>query len=284
MLKAAALPHQVCTPARGRTDETAVNPENRQTVDRRRVVQGGLLLGAAAFLGGCQTNRAAQDVQIPWPDSDGPGPMPGTSTWTPPANTRGPDPLPSAPSGYYALPSNVIPRSQWTDQGIMKNRLTSNGQDGRMGKVLRITVHHDALDSSSVSTRSDAVRRLQTVRQGHVTRKPDAFADIGYHFVIDPRGNIWEARNLYYQGAHVKGQNENNLGIMVMGNFDQQRPNAAAIQSLDTFVAQQMRRYNIPLSRVKTHQEMAPTECPGRNLQRYMLATRGRGGNIAKYA
>lgn len=239
------------------------------------------MLGAASMLAGCATQRPAQVAQVPWPDA-APGPSPAPQ-WTPPAPvTRGPV-LPN-PTGYYSLPSNVIPRSTWTNQGIIKSRLTSNGQDGRMGAITRITVHHDALDSSSVSSRSDAVRRMQTIRQGHITRKPDAFADIGYHFVIDPHGNIWEGRNLYYQGAHVKGQNENNMGIMVMGNFEFQRPTPAALNALDSFVAQQMRRYNVVMSRVKTHQEMAPTECPGRNLQRYMLATRGRGGNMARFA
>ncbi|MFA6046602.1 MAG: peptidoglycan recognition family protein [Phycisphaerales bacterium] len=263
-----------------------MNPQDRHSVDRRAVIQQGLMLGAAAFLAGCQQTHPARDAQIPWPDASGPGPAPGNSgPWSNPGPvTPSPSPTPRAPSGYYSLPSNVIARTNWTDQGIIKQRLTANGQDGRMGTIARITVHHDALDSSSVTSRGDAVRRMQTIRQGHITRKPDAFADIGYHFVIDPKGNIWEGRNLYYQGAHVKGQNENNMGIMVMGNFEFQRPTPAALAALDSFVAQQMRRYNVPISRVKTHQEMAPTECPGRNLQRYMLATRGRGGNMAKYA
>lgn len=243
-------------------------------------MQQGLLLGGMALLAGCRHAQPGNTAQIQWPDQDAPTPVPGPS-WSP--SPQGPS-TPTTPGGYYALPSNVIPRGQWTDQGLIKSRLTSNGQDGKMGKILRITVHHDALDSGNINTRGEAVRRLQTVRQGHITRRPEPFADIGYHFVIDPMGNVWEARNLYYQGAHVKGQNENNMGIMVMGNFEFQRPTPAALRTLDSFVAQQMRRYDVSISRVRTHQELAPTECPGKNLQRYMLATRGRGGNLARYA
>ncbi|MBI1191019.1 MAG: hypothetical protein GC200_10105 [Tepidisphaera sp.] len=256
-----------------------MSSKDQNNFDRRRLMQQGLLLGGMALLAGCRNGQPAKTAQIAWPNQDAPSPTP---PWTPP--TRQVEPLPPTPGGYYSLPSNVIPRSQWTDQGLIKSRLTSNGQDGKMGKILRITVHHDALDSSRINTRGEAMRRLQTVRQGHITRRPEPFADIGYHFVIDPMGNVWEARSLYYQGAHVKGQNENNMGIMVMGNFEFQRPTSAALQSLDSFVAQQMRRYNVDMRHVKTHQEMAPTECPGQNLQRYMVATRGRGGNMARYA
>jgi hypothetical protein len=186
----------------------------------------------------------------------------------------------SSPAGYYALPSNVVPRARWTDQGINLARLTSNGDNGRMGQVTRITIHHDALDNSSLRSEGDVIRRLNSVRQGHVSRRPDPFADIGYHFIIDPRGGIWEGRSLYYQGAHVKGQNENNMGVMVMGHFDRNRPTSAALASLESFIVAQMHRYNIPVSRVRTHMELASTECPGRNLQRSMLASRNRGGAI----
>jgi len=109
----------------------------------------------------------------------------------------------SQPSNYYGLPSNVIPRTRWTSQGIIQSRLTSNGDAGRMGRVSCITVHHDSLENSSIRSESDSIRRMNQVRNGHISRKPDAFADIGYHFVIDPQGRIWEARNLFYQGAHV---------------------------------------------------------------------------------
>jgi hypothetical protein len=79
----------------------------------------------------------------------------------------------------------------------------------------------------------------------------------------------------------VKDTNEHNLGVLVLGNFDLQQPTPQALASLDSFVAAQMRRYRVPLSRVYTHQELRPTACPGRNLQRYMLATRTRSGRMA---
>ncbi|MFN9973694.1 MAG: peptidoglycan recognition family protein, partial [Phycisphaerae bacterium] len=142
----------------------------------------------------------------------------------------------------------------------------------------RITIHHDALPSQSLRTQSDAIARLNSVRQSHLR---EGWADIGYHYVIDPQGRVWEGRPLSFQGAHVKDNNEHNIGVMCMGNFDQQRPSSNQIASLDGFVSVLMRRHRIPPNRVYTHQEIMPTRCPGRNLQNYMLATRGRGGKMA---
>lgn len=247
--------------------------------DRRDILTGGVLLGVAGLLSACAGGRPNMPDAV-WPGQAGSFDRASRPSTTP-ASPTPPRPVQVAqPTDYFGRPSNVIPRSRWTSQGIITSRLTSNGDSGRMGRITRITVHHDSLDNGSIRSEGEAIRRLNLVRTGHVTRKPDAFADIGYHFAIDPQGRIWEARPLSYQGAHVKGQNENNMGIMLMGNFDYNRPTPAALATLEGFVVQQMRRYNISHGSVKTHQEMAATECPGRNLQRSMLAARNRGGRI----
>jgi hypothetical protein len=79
----------------------------------------------------------------------------------------------------------------------------------------------------------------------------------------------------------VRDHNENNLGVLVLGNFDEQAPTSAALTALDQFVADRMRAYRVPVGRVLTHQEISPTACPGRSLQGYMVATRSVRGRMA---
>jgi hypothetical protein len=93
---------------------------------------------------------------------------------------------------------------------------------------------------------------------------------------------VWEGRPLFLQGAHVQDNNPNNLGILVLGNFDQQQPTGPARDTLDGFLYDQMARYRVPMSRVYTHQELKSTACPGRNLQRYMMETRSRSGRLGR--
>jgi hypothetical protein len=163
-------------------------------------------------------------------------------------------------------------RSQWTRMGIAR---PNEAHD--MNGINRITVHHDAIVSTDLRSSSDVARRIESIRRTHVQK---GWADIGYHYVVDPQGRVWEGRPVYKQGAHVEDNNEHNLGVVVLGNFSVHAPTAAATSSLERFVAQQMQRYRVPLGRVYTHQELRPTECPGTRLQRFMIATRGRRGDL----
>ncbi|MBS0188200.1 MAG: N-acetylmuramoyl-L-alanine amidase [Planctomycetes bacterium] len=240
---------------------------------RRDVLAGGLLAGAALVLAACQSGPQATDSsELPspvWPDERNPT----LSTLpTPPRSTAAPAPVAAPSSASYGLPSNVLPRSAWTNAGVIRS--LANPMNG----VNKITVHHDAIPSQNIRTQRDAVARLNQVRASHLR---EGWADIGYHYVIDPQGRVWEARPLGYQGAHVKDKNEHNIGVMCMGNFEMQRPTPQQIAALDAFVATLMQRHKIPNSRVYTHQELGQTACPGRNLQNYMLATRSPGGRLA---
>jgi hypothetical protein len=150
-----------------------------------------------------------------------------------------------------------------------------------MNGVNRITIHHDAINSVGLIGQAETAMRLETIRMGHRSHN---WADIGYHYVIDPSGRVWEGRPLWLQGAHVKDTNEHNIGVMCMGNFEQHQPTAAQLNSLDNFVAQLCRTHRIPVGRVYTHRELKPTLCPGRNLQRYVTVTRANGGRMARLA
>jgi hypothetical protein len=246
--------------ARARAESTPAMPpaDGRGVIDltRRELLSMALTTGAAALLGGCAGSKGPNMVGQPIPQA-----RTYPRTGTAPGST------------FDTLPPGVIPRRSWTT--TMPVPALANP----MGRVDRITIHHDAINSADVTSRTAAQRRLNTIRSGHLERE---FADIGYHFIVDPQGNIWEGRPLRYQGAHVKDQNERNMGVMVMGNFMEQAPTPAALAALDAFVASQMQRFGIPLGRVKTHQELAATACPGVSLQRYMVKTRSGSGRMAR--
>lgn len=130
-----------------------------------------------------------------------------------------------------------------------------------------ITVHHTAMplgSNSSLAARSAEMRLIQTAHQN----KPEGWGDIGYHFLIDPEGRIFEGRRMEWRGAHVGGQNDHNIGVCLLGNFDEMQPTVAAVASLDRLLDDLCARHGIPQSQVRHHKEWptANTECPGRNL------------------
>jgi len=186
---------------------------------------------------------------------------------------EGDEALPTAPAEPFAPPPSlrVTPRSAWAKGPPILSRMD------RQSPIRRITVHHDGLPPVTLRTRSDVARRLELIRVSHLQR---GFGDIGYHYIVDPMGGIWEGRSLLLQGAHVAHQNPGNLGVMALGNFEEQQPTQPQLRALDAFVALQMRRFRVPVSRLYTHRELASTLCPGRNLQRHMIAARSAGGPL----
>ena len=115
---------------------------------------------------------------------------------------------------------------------------------------------------------------MEHIRQWHLQR---GFGDIGYHYAIDRNGRLWEGRNIRFQGAHVRKHNEQNLGIMVLGNFDKQQPSPAQIHAVNSLLPRLARTYGVRRHRIYTHQELMPTTCPGNALQNHMVRFRRSG-------
>jgi len=211
------------------------------------------LLGSMAFLAGCASTGSTSGLpRMIWSEPD-----------------VQPVPVPSTPT----LPSNleVISRSSWA------RGMPIPGNMNRMTPVQRITIHHDGMNAFTTTSQSSAGARLERIRRGHLSRGPQRWGDIGYHYAIDPSGRAWECRPLTWQGAHVKNQNPGNLGILVMGNYDDQSLTQVQKRAVLQFVSGRMRAYGVPASRLHTHQELAPTACPGRSLQAFMVSARSNG-------
>lgn len=181
-----------------------------------------------------------------------------------------PDPRDSAPVTQLPAPvglPRVMPRSAWTSTQptlALANRMT---------RIERITVHHDAMDAGGFRSPDQARQRLSDIQRAHMN---NGWADIGYHYAIDPTGTVWSARPIQLQGAHVKDWNESNLGIMLMGNFMHERPTPQALASLQELVRSESARYRVPGSRISTHRELATTACPGDSLQQAIDVARSR--------
>jgi hypothetical protein len=231
-------------------------------LSRRQFVLAGFGLAAA----GCTGQSVGVLTPKPtWPDArlrprpQGRQPFDATTSAQSTA-------LPPAPQGTVKLGAlDAIPRWRWAKYGPVLNRLNP------LGSIGRITVHHEGHKPVTFSDWASTAARMDTIRRSHLDR---SFGDIGYHFVVDRAGRIWEGRHLRFQGAHVSKHNENNLGLMVLGNFDEQRPSTAQIAKLNEILPRLMHFYRVPRSQVFTHQELMPTTCPGRILQRHMVHAR----------
>lgn len=243
------------------TGEGAPIDSRQSMIHRRAIVSGGLAIGAAMLLGACQGGPSRAQRRVPART-----PLAASGLGAARYPTAANEGLPAT------LVTGVIPRREWATADTIIARTNP------MSGVERITIHHDGMPPVLIQSRMDAARRIDLIRRAHVN---NGWADIGYHYIIDPLGNVWEGRPLRFQGAHVKIANERNLGVLVLGNFMDQRPTPLATTALDRFVAAQMRAHRVSLWSVHTHQELSPTACPGVHLQHYMDETRSTRGRLA---
>lgn len=202
---------------------------------------------------------------------------------------------PSSPERPQGIPEAkqlyVLGRATW---GANPTRANVD----RMQAIRRITVHHTAGPCFWDDSPAGAAREIKNIQSYHQNSR--GWADIGYHFLIDRAGNIWQGRHLRYQGAHTSGTlNEGNIGIALLGNFSKQKPTRAQLESLSALLAKLCEVYNLSARDIYTHGELArfanrSTSCPGpylanvveairRNLERRLVAYRpakdGRGNS-----
>lgn len=226
-----------------------------------------LLVGASLFgllLTGCAgQQRTASAIPGPvWRPRD-PAPR-----YVPPHRPTTPVVTPEPASPALA---GVLPRSQWASAQPIPTRMN------RMTPIHAITVHHDGMSAFGATDERSTISRLESIRRFH--RDNRGWGDIGYHYIIDRAGRTWEGRPITYQGAHVSNHNEGNIGVMLLGNFDQQSPSPRQLEALNANLSLLMRTHRLSLSNVTTHREWesARTACPGTALQTHMDAVRRRG-------
>ncbi len=166
------------------------------------------------------------------------------------------------------------PRSSWTQQPVVVSRTTPMG-----GTPNRVTVHHSG-DKDDQNANSLAWLRQVDLNHIRGINHPEPWACIGYHFIIDPGGKVFEGRPLRYQGAHAGNPADNrlNIGICLMGNFEITRVSPAQRTALLNTLDRLCLQYGINRASVYGHNKFKGTECPGRFLSQIINAYAERGG------
>lgn len=150
-----------------------------------------------------------------------------------------------------------------------------------------IVVHHTVNDLTKITTPEQAKTIANSIFRYHTVT--NGWWDVGYNFIIDPWGNIYEGRwgGESVVGAHAKYNNAASLGIALMGNFEINQPTDAQIAALIKLSTALSIRYSInPDSEIYSHVEdnnhpfvkdvvtdafighrdTGKTACPGTNL------------------
>ncbi|AWB93219.1 N-acetylmuramoyl-L-alanine amidase [Aeromicrobium chenweiae] len=191
---------------------------------------------------------------------------------------------------YTARPA-IVRRSTWGA------RRSSGCDSPRRGNETRgVVVHHTAgTNSYSASQSASIVRAVQAYHM-----KARDWCDIGYNFLVDRYGRIFEGRSggidKAVRGAHAgdKGVNTYTMGVSMMGTFSSSRPTAAAQAAMVRLVGWRLGttfhsatgRYRVGshrLQRIAGHRNVVSTACPGQAAYTWLGARGGLRDRVAAY-
>jgi hypothetical protein len=151
----------------------------------------------------------------------------------------------------------------------------------------KLTVHHTATANND----PDPAATVRAIYRYHAVDR--GWGDIGYHYLIDESGRVYEGRwsgtdgdpahdpsGAVVTAAHVGGYNSGNLGIALLGTLSSQPPTAAARTALEGLLRDLTARHGIDpqgtglytnpvngvtktVPNISGHRDWEATECPG---------------------
>ena len=153
---------------------------------------------------------------------------------------------PVAPRPYVI---EVVPRSEWGAKEPLPGLVAHEIQE--------ITIHHS--DDTGTATGPDLYRIWQNWHQ-HL-----GWPDLAYHMIIGRDGTVYEGRSLWAVGdTATEYDPTGHLLIVVEGDFDNDDPTAAQLESLAQIVAWASMYFDVPT--LTGHRDHAATTCPGDRL------------------
>jgi hypothetical protein len=184
----------------------------------------------------------------------------------------------------------IIRRSEWGADESMR------GTDPpSFAPITRLAIHHTA-----GSEGADPAATVRAIYALHT--RANGWNDIGYNFLVDSRGRVYEGRySREYSstelvtgedlqgrgviGAHISSNNTGTVGVALLGNFTDVAPTKAAVDAAQSVFAWKADRHDIdPLgttmwtagakSTLIGHRDTDATACPGNRLWDQLPAIR----------
>ncbi|MFJ9040560.1 peptidoglycan recognition protein [Streptomyces sp. NPDC102406] len=197
--------------------------------------------------------------------------------------SRGGDVETTTARPYVGARPRIVTRKGWgADEKLREKKFAYTKT------VKAAFVHHSATGNNYRCSQASSV--IRSIYRYHV--KSSGWRDIGYNFLVDKCGTIYEGRaggvTKPVMGAHTLGFNTNSMGVAVLGSFSGTNPPAAAVNAIARLTAWKLGLYGanpsgttylksgggnlyrkgtkVRLHVISGHRDGFATECPGRRL------------------
>lgn len=204
---------------------------------------------------------------------------PGITVNTP-APTANIDPVNS--SACPCPEPDIESRAEWCPSGDCPAQTSPTPTD-----VTHMIVHHAAGTNSA----NDWAAIVRAIWDLHVNG--NGWSDVGYNYLIDPNGVLYEGRGYNILGAHFCGMNTGTMGVCMMGNYTDIEPTSEALESLERLLAWKScdigadplgesyhNSSNGILKNISGHRDGCATACPGDSFYPLMSQVREETNNM----
>ena len=216
-----------------------------------------------------------------------------------------------SPQGALVARPRIVTRAEWGADETWRDPVPRVGTT-----LLAGIVHHTA--STNNYTADQAPAQMRNL-YAYFTKSLN-YADMGYNFLVDKYGTIYEGRSgcavgavdcdsasVPVQGAHTAGLNINTFGVSAIGNYDVLAPEnpGAMVESIASLMAWKLAPYGLDPNAtasimstdtsgsskfsagqtaitqvISAHRDVGKTVCPGRYLYPYMAEIRARATTL----
>jgi hypothetical protein len=133
---------------------------------------------------------------------------------------------------------SILTRADWGADESIRRGSPSYNATVKVGFV-----HHT--DTANGYAMSEVPAMLRSIYAYHV--KSNGWSDIGYNYLVDRFGRVWEGRyggiTRAVVGAHTGGFNTDSFGTSLLGNYTTEVPSAAMLTSLEQLFAWKLGAY-----------------------------------------
>ncbi len=185
----------------------------------------------------------------------------------------------------------IFSRAQWgADERLRDPRSL------HYGKIQTSFVHHTV--NANNYSKDQVPSILRGIYAYHTQSR--GWSDIGYNFLVDRFGRIWEGRyggvDRPVVGAHTLGYNEESFAMSAIGNYEEVQPSDAMLQAYAELFAWKLSLAGVAadepkiwvqdryLQAINGHRDAGQTACPGKYLYAKLPEIRKRATAIQRGA
>ncbi|MGW6131543.1 DUF4214 domain-containing protein [Cellulomonas sp. NPDC055163] len=151
---------------------------------------------------------------------------------------------------------SIVSRAGWGADESLRTYNAGCGTPEYSSGLVGAVVHHTANDNGSYGTPEQARALLRSIYAYHVRSR--GWCDIGYNFVVDRWGYIYEGRaggiDRPVKGVHAGGFNTGTVGVSMLGEFTSVGPSNEQRDAVARIIAWRLGAYGkAPQGRMQYH-------------------------------